>query len=126
MVWFWLDGIGDNEDINEIGLTDIREDEIGTDPYNGDTDGDRWDDSWDKMPLDPSSRSDLDGDGIPDEKWIDQNGDGFFDLHYGGDDGDPYQLMKIWMAMDYQMNMKKISQKPISGTLILMMMVIMI
>lgn len=91
--WFdsdW-DGVGDNEDPNDDwdGLTDIIENEIGTDPYNGDTDGDYWDDSWDKMPLDPSSRNDLDGDGIPDEKWIDQNGDGFFDLRYGGDDGYP-------------------------------------
>ena len=91
--WFdsdW-DGVGDNEDPNDDwdGLTDIKENEIGTDPYNGDTDGDWWDDSSDKMPLDPSSRSDLDGDGIPDERWIDRNGDGFFELNYGGADGNP-------------------------------------
>ena len=53
--WFdsdW-DGVGDNEDPNDDwdGLTDIKENEIGTDPYNGDTDGDWWDDSSDKMPL---------------------------------------------------------------------------
>ena len=40
---------------------------LGLNPYSGDSDGDWYSDSDDEMPLDPTSRTDTDGDGIPDE-----------------------------------------------------------
>ena len=85
------DGIGDNSDDNDDSdsLDDKEELLLGLNPYKGDTDGDRCNDSDDEMPLDPSSRDDMDGDGIPDYRWSDNNNDGRFTLHPGGEDGDP-------------------------------------
>jgi gliding motility-associated-like protein len=88
------DNIGDNEDPNDDtdGLSDKRELELGTDPYYWDSDFDNFSDDNDQMPLDPSARWDIDGDGIPDERWTDNNDDGFIDLWYGGDDGYPVDV----------------------------------
>ena len=73
-------------------LDDEEEILLGLNPYNGDTDGDWWSDSDDEMPLDPSSREDMDGDGIPDYRWLDNNNDGRFTLNYGGEDGNPIEV----------------------------------
>ena len=85
------DGIGDNSDDNDDSdsLDDKEELLLGLNPYKGDTDGDRVNDSDDKMPLDPASYQDMDGDGIPDYRWLDNNNDGRFTLDWGGEDGDP-------------------------------------
>ena len=69
----WLDsdsdGIGDNEDIDDDNdlLSDFIENQIGTDPYNPDTDSDGYMDSVDQLPLDPTEWLDSDGDGIGDK-----------------------------------------------------------
>ena len=62
------DNIGDNKDLDDDndGLTDQEEAEIGTNPYNGDTDNDCHGDMWDAFPLDPLKGEDWDKDGIVD------------------------------------------------------------
>ena len=76
------DGIGDNSDINTDWdlLTNDEELKKGTNPYNWDTDGDRFDDFFDGAPLDKFAFLDTDGDKIPDERWKDLNNDGFIDF----------------------------------------------
>jgi len=85
------DGTGDNEDENDDrdSISDKDELLLGLNPYSYDSDGDWYSDSDDEMPLDPSSRTDTDGDGIPDERWSDKNGDGRYSLSHGGSDGYP-------------------------------------
>ena len=62
------DGTGDNEDIDDDNdlLSDIIEIQIGTNPYNSDTDSDGYSDSIDNLPLDSSEWLDSDGDGVGD------------------------------------------------------------
>jgi len=81
------DNIADNEDLDDDndGLSDIKEAELGTNPYYWDSDGDDFGDDWDQMPLDPNSFEDTDGDGIPDATWTDLNGDGRIDPWSGQD-----------------------------------------
>ena len=81
------DEIPDNEDLDDDndGLSDIREAELGTNPYNRDSDNDGEFDGMDEMPLDPNSFKDLDGDGIPDETWTDVDGNGYIDVWSGVD-----------------------------------------
>ena len=75
------DDIGDNEDLDDDndGLSDSKEETLGTNPYYWDTDGDWKGDDWDQMPLDINSFRDQDGDGIPDFTVEDTNQDGFYD-----------------------------------------------
>ena len=75
------DDIGDNEDLDDDndGLSDSKEEALGTNPYYWDTDGDWKGDDWDQMPLDINSFRDQDGDGIPDFTVEDTNQDGFYD-----------------------------------------------
>jgi len=80
------DDIGDNEDTDDDndGLSDKDELAIGTNPYHWDTDGDFRGDDWDQMPLDKYSWEDMDGDGIPDWRVEDTNGDGNLDPNIWG------------------------------------------
>jgi len=83
------DDIGDNEDTDDDndGLLDKDELALGTNPYYWDTDGDFRGDDWDQMPLDKYSWEDMDGDGIPDWRVEDTNGDGNLDPNiWGGPD----------------------------------------
>ena len=57
-------------------LPDIKEEELGTDPTNPDTDGDGIQDGEDDFPLDSESSVDTDGDGIADENDPDDDNDG--------------------------------------------------
>lgn len=88
------DKLGDNSDPNDDwdSLTDKEELLLGTNPFDGDSDGDWWNDFDDQMPLDPTSRQDSDSDGIPDFRWNDNNGDGRFSLCWGCEDGDPVEV----------------------------------
>lgn len=75
------DDIGDNEDLDDDndGLSDLKEEALGTNPNYWDSDGDWKGDDWDEMPLDINSFKDQDGDGIPDFTVEDTDGDGFYD-----------------------------------------------
>jgi len=53
-------------DSDSDGLTDDKEDEIGTDPLKPDTDGDTYKDGEDAFPLDPREWRDSNGNGIGD------------------------------------------------------------
>lgn len=76
------DGFGDSHDsdIDNDGLTNTREAEIGTDPIRPDSDFDTLLDGLDNCPLDSNlSQDDLDADGIGDECDSDRDGDGVSD-----------------------------------------------
>ena len=84
------DGCRDSEDQDIDGdlLDNIGEDEIGTDKFDEDTDGDGIIDGLDKFPLDPNEWSDGDGDGCGDNsdefpyddtECVDSDGDGYGD-----------------------------------------------
>lgn len=69
--FLFSDEKADTIDSDKDGLTDKEEEEIGTDPYNTDSDGDSISDSaevkkWETDPL----NSDTDGDGYTDDKEI--------------------------------------------------------
>jgi len=119
----WLDtdgdGVGNNTDPDddEDGISDIYENQLGTDPLdpndtpsdfnaNGipdaleDSDGDGYNDDIDLYPLDPTRALDNDGDGIADNEDFDDDNDGIpdtedafpLDSRYSKDtdnDGDP-------------------------------------
>ena len=72
------DMIGDNADNNWDWdeLTNDEELKAGTDPTWWDSDGDYYDDFWDKAPLNKFAINNLDGDQYPDEEWQDLNNDG--------------------------------------------------
>lgn len=73
------DGFGDqhDSDIDNDGLINTRESEIGTDPIRPDTDYDSVLDGLDNCPLDANpSQTDLDDDGNGDECDSDRDGDG--------------------------------------------------
>jgi len=100
------DNIADNEDLDDDndGLSDIREAELGTNPYQWDSDGDYEADDRDEMPLDPYANQDTDGDGIADKTYFDSNGDGMitFSGFGGGDDIKGDDMMMMEMDMSFQ------------------------
>ena len=59
-------------DLDNDGLINGEELELGTDPTNPDTDGDGANDSTDPFPLDSEYSADTDQDGLPDEYEIEQ------------------------------------------------------
>ena len=84
------DGCSDIEDldIDGDGLSNLQEDQIGTDPRNPDSDYDSYKDGFDAFPLDPLEWADTDGDGCGDnsdefpldpEECIDTDEDGVGD-----------------------------------------------
>lgn len=75
------DGTGDNSDPDNDndGLSDEKEDSLGTDPFNPDTDGDSISDYRDHFPLNPEEWLDTDGDGIGNNQDLDDDNDGVAD-----------------------------------------------
>ena len=63
------DSSEDVDDDND-GLSDIQENDIGTDPMDSDTDSDGYSDKDDVFPNDPSEWLDSDGDGVGDNSDI--------------------------------------------------------
>ncbi|RJG51336.1 hypothetical protein [Motilimonas pumila] len=59
------DAVDSQSDLDNDGLSNYQEFELGTSPINMDTDGDRTPDSQDPMPLDPRFNDDTDNDGLP-------------------------------------------------------------
>jgi hypothetical protein len=70
-------GIGNNEDLDDDndGLSDISEDDKGTNPLLPDTDSDGVNDLLDDLPLNENETVDTDGDGIGNNADLDDDGD---------------------------------------------------
>ena len=71
------DGCSDVEDldIDGDGLSNLQEDQIGTDSRNPDSDYDSYKDGFDAFPLDPLEWADTDGDGMMDGDEVSQSFD---------------------------------------------------
>lgn len=82
----------DDSDNDGDGLSDLEEEQLGSDPSKSDTDGDGVWDGLDEFVLDPEEWSDIDGDGVGDFADADDDGDGIPDA----DDELPYASEEIF------------------------------